>query len=189
MWKKIGFISIIILTSFFMGTVGINGQEIPSIQMMLSPQLQQGLQVIQISNLDILDQQAALYLFDIEIYNVLEDWENSRMIFQIEKDDQIIASIESDPFILTAPQPQPPPGSPAYVANNIDLLSTGPNSSACSCSATIRRAGWVKPRCPTAPSGCSATTAGAACRSPSSSGSNMCRSVRRLNSISAPIPK
>ena len=103
----------------------VGAQEKPTISIELSPRLQAGLEVVYISDLDVLQQGISEHYFDIELYDVLQDWENTRIIIQMERGGAVVASLESDPFTLPVPIPDPPPGSPAYRASNMDLLNTG----------------------------------------------------------------
>ena len=89
---------------------------------MYSPLLQRGLDIVYISDLDILAQGVADHFFDVEIWNVQQDWPNTRLIFQIEDEESIISTAESDPFTLPRPATQPV-GGPAYRASNVDLLN------------------------------------------------------------------
>ncbi len=100
-------------------------QENPEIRVTLSPLLQQGLQVISASDLDFFDQKSGEYLFDIEIWYVNQDWENSKITIHMEKDGVPLMTIESESFTLWQPDPAPPPGSPSYRGTNIDLINTG----------------------------------------------------------------
>lgn len=116
-------IHVLLLLGILCGSAGAQDQ--PSIEITLSPRLQAGLQVVYISDLDVLKQGISEYYFDIAIHHVLQDWENTRMIIQMEREGSLVASLESDPFTLPVPEPEPPPGSPAYRASNMDLLNTG----------------------------------------------------------------
>ena len=130
--KHRGFILILLFFTFvFCYKSELNAQETPSIRLRLSPQLQQGLQVVYMSDLDLLDQGVANLVFYLELWNVNLDIEDTRLILRITQDEVPISRIESDPFTLLAPDPLPPPGSPSYIATNVDLLNTGmiPNSS------------------------------------------------------------
>jgi hypothetical protein len=119
-WKWL-FLSIILLWIFNES----KAQDIPSVVLRLSPQLELGVQVVYISDLDLLDQGVANYFFDVELWNVRQDWENTRVFINILQNGESIASAETDEFTLVKPDPEPPPGSPSYTANNIDLLNAG----------------------------------------------------------------
>jgi hypothetical protein len=118
-----------LLLTFFMTLpfvmTGLYAQDTPEIRLKLSPLLQQGLQVISASDLDFFEQNTAEYLFDLEIWYVTQDWENTTLAIRVEKDGVPIVTLESDPFTLWEPNPPPSPGSPSYRATNIDLINTG----------------------------------------------------------------
>jgi hypothetical protein len=107
------------------GTSRLRAQEFPTIRLSLSPQLMQGLQVVYLSDLDLLDMGVADYVCDVSLYNVSQDWEDTRFILNVLQGSTVITSAETDPFLLPAPDPLPPPGSPSYTANNIELLNMG----------------------------------------------------------------
>ena len=122
--KQSRFVLILLLfMSVFLYQSEGNAQDIPTLRLTLSPQLQQGLEVVYLSDLDIFDQNVAIHFFDLELHNVLQEWENTRLIIRMLQNGVPIATLESDPFILPLPSPTPPPGSPAYSANNIEMVN------------------------------------------------------------------
>jgi hypothetical protein len=58
---------------------------------------------------------------------VTPDWPDTRFIFEVELNGNVLAQLISDPFTLPVPDPMPDPGSnqPAYRASNVDLISVG----------------------------------------------------------------
>ena len=103
----------------------LEAQEIPVVRLILSPSLQQGLQVVYISDLDLLEQGVADYFFDVEIWNVIQDWEETRLILNVKQDGVAIASAVSDRFTLWEPDPPTGEDKLAYSASNIDLMNAG----------------------------------------------------------------
>ena len=98
--------------------------KVPWVRIQLGPQLL-GLEVIYISHMDITNRGSSEYFFDLEIYDVEQDWENTTLIIEWIQGDESIVTLESEPFTLPAPDPLPPQGSPSYTASNLDLLNTG----------------------------------------------------------------
>lgn len=111
------------ITSALFFRYEISAQDIPEVRVKLSPLLEQGLEVVYPSDFDILNRNVATYCFDVEIWNVIQDWENTRVILRVEQNGVPIMTAESDPFTLPEPDPPPPPLSPAYTASNIDLMN------------------------------------------------------------------
>jgi len=74
--------------------------------------------------LDIFNLGVANPIFDVEIWNVLQDYENTTLRLTLTQNSVSIASIESDPFKLPKPVPTPAPSSPSYRASNIDIVNT-----------------------------------------------------------------
>ncbi|MCK5145708.1 hypothetical protein KAR48_03070 [bacterium] len=98
-------------------------QDFPDVHIMLSPRLADGLKVVYVSDMDILDNAMAEYFFDMEIYNVLQDWADTKILIKLRQDDFVISESESDLFVLLQPEPPPASGTPAYTASNVDLLN------------------------------------------------------------------
>ena len=99
--------------------------EPPEIRLMLSPALSMGLDVVYLSDLDLLDKDVAEYLFDVVIDNVIQDWENTRLEIRIVQDAEPLATVRSNRFLLPMPIPPTLPDMPDYRGSNIDLLTGG----------------------------------------------------------------
>ena len=108
-----------IFSSVAVVTHDLNAQD-PSIQLHLSPRLQQGLEVVYWSDLDILKKGVADFLFYVEFYDVVQDWPDTEMELNVLLDGAAISTSVTGPFTLFAPDVPM-----TYVANNIDLLTHG----------------------------------------------------------------
>jgi len=96
----------------------------PIIKLKMNPALanqvqQPKLNVLYFSNFDLLNQGTAKYIFDVTIDNITQSWENTKIILEVELDGQIVASAESDPFLLT----EPPGSSDEWKASNDVLIN------------------------------------------------------------------
>ncbi len=89
----------------------------PSISINTTSSLQNA-QVMYFSNFDIFDFGNPQYLFDVTISNITQQWDNTKIILEVEYEGQIVASAESDDFDLTKPQ-----NKDYWTASNIDLIS------------------------------------------------------------------
>jgi len=93
------------------------GQATPQIAISPTPMLQNA-QVLYFSNLDLFDLGNPQYLFDVRILNVTQDWPDTRISLELQLGTHIVATAESDPFLLE----QPPSGT-SWSANNIELIN------------------------------------------------------------------
>jgi len=74
--------------------------------------------VLYFSNFDLLNQGTAKYVFDVIIRNIDQDWENTKIILEVELEGLIVARAESDLFTLLAPV-----SGNFYRASNVELIN------------------------------------------------------------------
>ncbi len=113
----------IVLLGLFTLQETISAQSLPRLRLRLSPRLQQGLEAVYLADLDIPNKGTAEYLFDLDIYDVITDWDRTTLIIRLLYQDVPLVTLRSDPFYLYAPDPPPPAGMPCFSATNVDLIT------------------------------------------------------------------
>jgi len=114
-----------------LATVTGNAQDNPALRLSMNPMLESRLQSVYFSDIGYLDESSAEHIFDLDIFNVNQEWDNVTLTLQIDGDGKTIIAFESDPFLLEQRTPPVPPGDLAWHATNVDLvtLKTFPGSS------------------------------------------------------------